>query len=341
MNKISKFYKNKKILITGVAGTIGSALAEKLIEFNPKNLYGLDNNESRLFDLSQQLSDGFTPILGDVRDPEKLIDSFKGIDIVFHAAALKHVPLCEKYPLEAFKTNVIGLHNVISAAKFNGVSRLINTSSDKAVNPTNVMGTTKLLGEHLIRSSRQFNQELIFACVRFGNVLGSSGSVIPIFYRQIREGSHVTLTSHEMTRFIMNLEESILLLLETAMLAQNGDFFLTKMSSINIKDLADVMIEILSPKFGKSPDTIEIREVGLRSGEKLYEELMTFEEAKKCIELDRFFVIKDSTDNSSLTSSVYNQNILKYQISDIYDSKSNLPMSKIDLKNFLVNSKLI
>ena len=113
------------------------------------------------------------------------------------------------------------------------------------------------------------------------------------------------------------------------------------MSSINIKDLADVMIEILSPKFGKSPDTIEIREVGLRSGEKLYEELMTFEEAKKCIELDRFFVIKDSTDNSSLTSSVYNQNILKYQISDIYDSKSNLPMSKIDLKNFLVNSKLI
>ena len=174
-----------------------------------------------------------------------------GINLVFHTAAFKHVILCERSPFEAVQTNIIGIQNIIQAAIANQVARLIFTSSDKAVNPTNVMGTSKLMGERLMTAANgnACGNCQIFASTRFGNVLGSRGSVIPIFREQIKMGGPVTLTDPEMTRFIMSIKQAVQLVIDSAFLAQGGEVFVTKMPVIRIQDLAEVMINELAPNF--------------------------------------------------------------------------------------------
>jgi FlaA1/EpsC-like NDP-sugar epimerase len=202
--------ENKRVLITGACGTVGSELFRILLndgQYNPSEVIGIDNSESALFFMDQlYLNDQRARfVLADVRDIEKIKRIMNSIDIVFHAAALKHVVMCERSPFEAVQTNIHGVQNIIKASIENHVSKVIFTSSDKAVNPTNVMGTSKLMGERLITAanSNNFSNNTIFASTRFGNVLGSSGSVIPIFQKQIEKGGPVTLTDAGMTRFII------------------------------------------------------------------------------------------------------------------------------------------
>jgi FlaA1/EpsC-like NDP-sugar epimerase len=284
-----KHYQGKSVLVTGACGTVGAELTRQLIEGGAARVVCLDNNESELFFLQQQYSatGKVSCFLADVRDLDELTLRMQGIDIVLHAAALKHVPLCEESPGQALRTNVIGTQNVIDAAVANQVERVIFTSSDKAVNPTNVMGASKLMGERLVTAASQSHsaRRTIFASTRFGNVLGSRGSVIPLFRRQIQQGGPITLTDPGMTRFIMTLEEAVALVLQSVWLAIGGEVFVTKMSVARIEDLALTMRDALGD------ERIEIKVVGAKPGEKMYEELMNEEEVRRAFEIDSFFVV--------------------------------------------------
>jgi len=290
----SDFYKNKKILVTGGVGSIGSQLVKNLLPADPASIRVFDNNETGLFEIEQELNTPKVRILiGDVRDKDRVNMAMDGIDIVFHASALKHVPLCEYNPFEAVKTNVIGTQNVLEAALKNQVEKVINISTDKAVNPSNVMGATKLLAERLTISANYYkgNKRTIFSSVRFGNVLNSRGSVIPLFKNQIQKGNCVTITDMEMNRFFMDIPSAVKLILTAGQVSQGSEIFILKMPVLRIIDLAEVMIEHYAPKFGFKPEEISIRIIGKRNGEKLYEELMTEDEAERAYEQDDMFII--------------------------------------------------
>lgn len=289
-------WNDKSIFITGVCGTVGMELLRQLVGLGCRRIVGIDNNESDLFFASQQYArhEQVQFFLGDLRDRDKLMRKMRGIDVVLHAAALKHVILCEESPRDAVQTNITGMINVIDAAQANGVGRVLFTSSDKAVNPTNVMGTTKLMGERLITSANAYRHDAsdtVFASTRFGNVLGSRGSVVPLFARQIAEGGPVTLTDDAMTRFVMTLKEAASLVIESTFLARGGEVFVTKMPVVRITDLAAVMIQLLAPRYGYAPEDIGIEIIGSKAGEKLYEELLNEEEVRRTVELERFFAV--------------------------------------------------
>ena len=293
---MKSFFQDKRVLVTGACGTVGRELIRQLLA-NHKvcELIGIDNNESELFFLEEEFAEfeNVSFFLADVRDRDKISRKMKHMDIVFHTAAFKHVILCERSPFEAVQTNILGIQNIINGAIENKVERVIFTSSDKAVNPTNVMGASKLMGERLMAAANSNSREdgPIFTSTRFGNVLGSRGSVIPIFREQIRRGGPVTLTDPAMTRFIMSLEEAIRLVIESACHALGGEVFITKMPAIRIKDLAEVMIEELAPRYESSAENIEIKIIGSKPGEKMYEELMNEEEIRRAWELEQYFVV--------------------------------------------------
>ena len=283
---------SRKIVITGCCGTIGQGLLEVLAERADMDaVLGIDNNESGLFALSQTYSGPFSFVFGDVRDERRLETLFAGVDTVIHTAALKHVSSCELSPTEAVKTNVLGVTNVIAAARAARVGKVLFTSSDKAVNPTNVMGTSKLMGERLMSAAQADASSVIFSSTRFGNVLGSHGSVFPLFLRQIAAGGPVTVTDPDMTRFVMNTREAVNLVLESVELALGGEVFVSRMRALRIGDLARVMIDRLAPVYGRKPADIAIRIIGSRPGEKLYEELLTEEESGRTLHLNKFYVI--------------------------------------------------
>lgn len=295
---MSSIVDNKKILVTGACGTVGEELIRQLLtdaRYNPAEVTGIDNSESALFFLDQQyLHDQRARFfIADIRDRDEMVRRMRDIDIVFHAAALKHVILCERSPEQAVQTNIHGVQNVIAAAIENKVERVIFTSSDKAVNPTNVMGTSKLMGERLMTAanSHKRGDGPIFASTRFGNVMGSNGSVIPIFHNQIAKGGPVTLTDPDMTRFVMSIEESVRLVIDSAECARGGEVFITKMPVIRIQDLAQAMIQELAPRYGYSADDIAMSVIGSKPGEKLYEELMSDEETRRSVELKNYFAV--------------------------------------------------
>jgi FlaA1/EpsC-like NDP-sugar epimerase len=342
------FIKNKRILVTGCCGTVGSELIRLLLEdpaFEPGEVIGIDNNESELFFIDQRyLADsraGF--FLADVRDCDKLRVQMQGIDLVFHAAALKHVVLCERSPFEAVQTNIHGVQNVISAANENKVGKVIFTSSDKAVNPTNVMGTSKLMGERLMTAANSIQQGSgpVFASTRFGNVLGSRGSVMPIFHKQIAKGGPVTLTNAEMTRFIMSVEDAIRLIIDSAALASGGEVFITKMPVIRIKDLAEVMIRELAPIYGYDPKKITITEIGAKPGEKLYEELMSQEETRRAVELPRYFSVLPAFRGIYKDISYDYKEIVSSEVKNAYVSADEPALSQEELRSFLRKNKLL
>ncbi len=291
-------FKEKTILVTGACGTVGSELVRQLLtsaQYSPSEVIGLDNNESQLFFIEQEfLSEHRVHFfVADIRDRDELSRKMAGVDIVFHCAALKHVILSERSPEQVVQTNINGVQNVIAAAQANNVEKVIFTSSDKAVNPTNVMGTSKLMGERLMTAANSNKRDHgpIFASTRFGNVLGSNGSVVPIFHNQIANGGPVTLTHNEMTRFIMSIEESVRLVIDSAIIAQGGEVFITKMPVVRIDDLAEAMIAEIAPIFGYQAESIEIIEIGTKPGEKLYEELMSPEETRRAVELTKYFSV--------------------------------------------------
>jgi FlaA1/EpsC-like NDP-sugar epimerase len=337
-------FKGKRIMITGASGSVGSALARRLLSSAPKGeVWGLDNDETGLFTLGNELGSGFVPVLGDVRDRDKLVRSFHGMDVVFHAAALKHVPLCEHHPLEAVQTNILGVQNVIHAAMANKVRLVVYTSTDKAVNPPNVMGTSKLMGEQLIKAANVTDRRegMIFTSTRFGNVLGSNGSVLPVFREQIRKGGPVTLTDRLMTRFIMDLDKAVDLVLEAAMLARGGEVFITKMKTVRIIDLAQVMIDELAPKYGFNPANIEVEEIGTRPGEKLYEELMNSEEVRRSIELKNHFVVLPALTDMYKSNPDDYLGLVSSRVEKEYNSANEDAMKPGELRQYLIETGLL
>jgi UDP-N-acetylglucosamine 4,6-dehydratase/5-epimerase len=293
--ELSKVFARKKILVTGATGSIGSALVKRLLNYDPAVIRVFSNDENAQFLLEQELrgQGNLRFFVGDIREKDRLKRAMDGIDIVFHAAALKHVPLCEYNPFEAVKTNVIGTQNLLELAIDEDIEKLITISTDKAANPVNVMGATKLLAERLTIAANQYkgSRKTVFSCVRFGNVLGSRGSVIPLFKSQIQKGGPITVTEPEMQRFVMDISRAIELVLESARLAKGGEIFIFKMPALNIGELAEVMVEELAPKFGFNPSQIEVKLVGKRDGEKSFEDLMTQEEALHAYETKDMFII--------------------------------------------------
>lgn len=269
------YYKDKTILVTGGCGSIGAWIVKQLLTKDIKELKILDNNEYQLFRTERRLQGNKKVKLffGDIRDKKQLLNVMTNVDIVFHAGALKHVPLCEFNPFEAVKTNIIGTQNVLETAEEKNVNKVIVISTDKAVNPVNTMGASKMIAERLALNPVFENSKTKFSCVRFGNVLASSGSVIEIFRKQILNGESVTVTHKDMTRFFMSINEASNLILYAGEKAKGGEIFILKMKSLRIKDLAEVMINKLS----KGKD-IKIKMIGLRAGEKMTESLLTEEE---------------------------------------------------------------
>ena len=292
-----KEFDGKTILVTGGTGSIGSEIVKRLFnESKAKVIRVYSRDEYKQFTMQHELgneSKTLRFLVGDVRDKERLMMAMEGVDVVFHVAALKHVPSCEFNPFEAIKTNVLGAQNVVEAAMANNVEKVIAISTDKAVNPVNTMGATKLLAEKLIISANYYkgNKPTKFSCVRFGNVLASRGSVVPLFIEQIEKGGPLTLTDEKMTRFIMSVRHAVDLIFKSSSLANGGEIFILKMPVLKVKDLLQVLVDELAPKYGLDPKTIEIKTIGSRPGEKMYEELMTEEEAAISYELDGLFVI--------------------------------------------------
>jgi len=339
MENIKDYYKKKIILVTGGAGSIGSQVVKELIKFNPKSIRVLDNNETGLFDLERNLNSKLIrPFIGDIRDKDRLKRAVEGANIVFHAAALKHVPLCEYNPFEAIKTNVVGTQNLIEVSIDENVEKFITISTDKAVNPINVMGSTKLLSERLTISSNYYKGEknTALSCVRFGNVLDTRGSVIPIFRDQILNGHKITITDPEMTRFVMKISDATSLILKAAKLAVGGEIFILKMPVVKISDLAEAMIE--KYKYLNTGKKFEIKIIGKRMGEKLYEELMTEEESENAYEDKYMFILRPPILEMS-EGYVYTipEEFIKTKIKE-YNSKNMPLLSKKEIKSLIDDS---
>lgn len=321
-------FEGKDILVTGGCGSIGSEIVKQLISYSPKRIRVFDNSESGHFFLNQKLrSDKIRNLIGDVRDRDRVFRAMEEVDIVFHAAALKHVPFCEYNPFEAVYTNIIGSKHVVEAAIQNRVQTVIGISTDKAVNPVNTMGATKLLSERVIINAPMGTAPTRFACVRFGNVLDSTGSVIPIFREQIANGGPVTVTSKQMTRFFMTIPEAVSLTLEAVKRVTGREIFILKMKALNIHDLAEVLIE------ASGAGEIAIDEVGVRPGEKLYEVLFTEEELPYIKEEEAMFVLK----NSPYDNFKPEQQTITHEYSSL---KADL-LTKPEILELLKNAKII
>lgn len=291
--EIEKHYKNKKILITGAGGSIGSELCRQLASLLPKELIMLDKDENGIFEIDTELRRQITefklsPVIADIRDHDRLTNLFSRYrpEVVFHAAAHKHVPLMEFNTSEAVLNNVIGTKNVVRLADQFAAEKLIFISSDKAVNPTSIMGATKKIGEIILQELAPLSQTR-FACVRFGNVLGSRGSVVPLFQKQIANGGPITVTHPDVARYFMSISEAVQLIIQAGTLGNKGEIFVLDMGKpIRIVDLARDLIRLS----GHKEEEIEITHIGLRPGEKLREEILVDEERAKGTQFEKIFV---------------------------------------------------
>ncbi|RJO61042.1 polysaccharide biosynthesis protein [candidate division WS5 bacterium] len=341
---MKKFYKNKRVLLTGAAGTVGREIVKQLYSFEPEELRLMDNNETEMFFLMETYKDkNVYCFLGDIRDRDKLEKLSKDVDIIIHSAAFKHVYLSEYNPFDVVQTNIIGVENVIRAATAAKVSQVLLTSSDKAVNPTNVMGTSKLMGERLITAANAVRKDsnTIFSSTRFGNVLGSRGSVVPLFMKQIRKGGPITLTDRRMTRFVMTIEEAARLVLQSVIISKGGEVFVTKMPVVKIPDLAEVMIKLLAPKYGYKSSDIETIEIGGKPGEKLYEELMTDQEVYRSVELKDMFVVTPAFKSLFQSIKYEYSNMISSKIHKSYISENEKPLNKKEIEKYLTKNKVL
>ena len=293
-NNIESLIKDKTILVTGGGGSIGSELCRQIMKYKPERLVMLDIYENSLYDIEVELKSKYpkskiNAVIASIRDKKRLEKIFEKYNpyLVFHAAAHKHVPLMENSPLEAIKNNVFGTYNVVNICDEFKVKKFILISTDKAVNPTNIMGATKRLCEMIVQAKNKVS-ETEYVAVRFGNVLGSNGSVVPLFKKQIAEGGPVTVTHKEITRFFMTIPEAVELILQAITYANGGEIFVLDMGEpVKIYDLAVSLIKLS----GYIPnEDIEIKVTGLRPGEKLYEELLMGEEGLQKTAHDKIFV---------------------------------------------------
>ena len=324
-------FEGKKILITGGTGSLGQALTKRLLEHDVDAIRIFSRNESKQIDMESKFSDTrLRFLLGDIRDFDRLNRALEDIDIVFHAAALKHVPVIEYNPFEAIKTNVIGSQNVISACLQQNVERVICIGTDKAVFPINTYGATKLLMEKLfVTASNYLNKKRYhtkFITLRYGNVIGSSSSVIPKFIEQIKNKKSVTITDPKMTRFSITMDEALDFILNATKIGQGSEIFVPKMKAYTITSVKDSLFELLENTGEKI--------TGIREGEKLDEVLISNDEMRFCWELGDMYVIR-----SNLNKNYYGNagNLKKIESMDSYSSDGAIKLSNNELKKIIEN----
>jgi UDP-N-acetylglucosamine 4,6-dehydratase len=284
--------------VTGGSGTIGARLVDQLLTLGPEVVRVFGRDETKQFYQRQRYRGrrDLRFLIGDIRDRDRMLRATEGIDVVFHCAALKHVESGEYNPFEAALTNVTGTQHVIDACLANGVGTMILTSSDKAANPTSVMGASKLLAETLVTAATNYrgHRPTVFASVRFGNVLGSRGSAVELFAAQVAAGGPVTITDPSMTRFVMSTDRAVELALEAARVARGGEVFVFKMPAARLADLVTAAIAVFAPRHGRSPADITTIRIPVRAGEKGYEELMTAEESLRARDVGPMYAVLPS-----------------------------------------------
>ena len=334
-------FKDKVLLITGGTGSFGNAVAKRFLTSDIKEIRIVSRDEKKQDDMRHEYQAKYPEYagklkfyIGDVRDYNSIEYAFKGVDYVFHAAALKQVPSCEFYPIEAVKTNILGSDNVISACVKNGVKKAIFLSTDKAAYPINAMGMTKALMEkNVVARSRQLNDNDTVLCLtRYGNVMASRGSVIPLFSEQIDNGKPITITNPDMTRFMMTLEDAVDLVLYAFNNGKQGDLFVQKAPAATIDTLAKAIIELK----GKKAD---IQYIGTRHGEKLYEVLVTKEDMVKAVDMGNYFRIP--ADNRDLNYDKYvNKGSKLFEVAEEYNSHNTERLDVEGMKKLLMKLEM-
>jgi len=282
--------KNKIFLITGGTGSFGNAVLKKLLKTNIKEIRIFSRDEKKQYDLRKKINDYRVKFyLGDIRNYSSVLEATKSVDYIFHAAALKQVPSCEFFPMEAVNTNILGAYNIAKAAEYSGVKKCIMLSTDKAVYPINAMGLSKAMMEKIMIAKSR-SSKTIFCATRYGNVMGTRGSVIPLFIDQIKKDSSVTITDQNMTRFLMSVDQSVELVLYALKNAKAGDIFVQKSPAATIINLVKGLRILLKKNF-------KIKNVGIRHGEKIHETLVSSQEMKNIINKKKFYIIpKDKRD---------------------------------------------
>jgi len=319
-------FKNKILLVTGGTGSFGNAVIKKFLKFNLKEIRIFSRDEKKQDDMRNLYKNNKIKFyIGDVRDKSSIDIAMRNVDYLFHAAALKQVPSCEFYPLEAINTNIMGANNVISSAIENEVKKAIFLSTDKAVYPINAMGMSKALMEKLVvsRSRDLIKSKTIICATRYGNVMASRGSVIPLFFEQTRKNKHLTITSPEMTRFLMSLEESVELVMEAFKNGKNGEIFVYKSPACTVENLAKAIIKITNTKSN-------IKYIGTRHGEKLFETLISQEELLNSKSYKNFFKILP--DNRDLD---YNKYFLKGRRNKLKDAYTSHNTTRLNVKQII------
>ncbi|GKU77385.1 polysaccharide biosynthesis protein [Paenibacillus sp. L3-i20] len=324
-------FKNKTLLITGGTGSFGNVVLQRFLNTDIKEIRIFSRDEKKQDDMRLLYNHNKIKFfIGDVRDSSSINNAMYGVDLIFHAAALKQVPSCEFHPIEAVKTNVLGTDNVLTAAIQAGVQKVICLSTDKAAYPVNAMGISKAMMEKIfIAKSRIVTPDKTLICgTRYGNVMASRGSVIPLFVEQIKAGKRLTITDPKMTRFIMSLEEAVELVLYAFNNAANGDIVVQKSPSAYMADLAQALLELF-----EASNAVDI--IGTRHGEKIYEVLLTKEEAAKAIDMGNFYKIP--ADNRDLNYGKYlEEGSPKITLTDEYNSNNTTILSVPEIKERLL-----
>ena len=327
-------FDRKKILITGGTGSLGTALTKKLLKTNVDTIRIFSRDEWKQSQMQSEISDDrLRYFIGDIRDKERLSRALEGVNIVIHAAALKQMPVAEYNPFEAVKTNVIGTQNLIESCLDNKVELVLAIGTDKAVSPVNTYGATKLLMERLFVSANFYkgNHDIKFLCVRYGNVLGSRGSVVPIFVNQIKTGKKITITDPNMTRFNITMNEALELIFRALKNGRGGEIFVPKLKAYRVEDIKDAIKESL-----KKDNETEI--ISIRPGEKIHESLISNDELKNTFENGEDYVIIDKQLQESILKS---NNIKPANLSTPYSSDKVKLLSKHELMQLLSNEKII
>ena len=327
-------FNNQIILVTGGTGSWGYELVKQLLTYTPKEIRIFSRNESNQFTMKQEFDNNpkLQFIIGDIKEKDALIEASQDVDYIFHLAALKHVPVCEYQPLEALKTNVTGTQNVIDAAISCNVKRVVYISTDKASNPSNFYGLSKAMGERLIIHANTLNTKTRFVCIRGGNVLGTNGSVIHVFKKQIQEKGKIGITDLEMTRFFLTIEEAIKLVFKATFESLGGEIFVMKMPACKIIDLAHVLAEASNRK------DVGVEILGIRPGEKIHELLLSEYESLTTITYDdEYFVILPPIYIEGLK-----EHYAKFKPANLinYNSSKDL-MSKEEIKEVLEKGRFI
>jgi UDP-N-acetylglucosamine 4,6-dehydratase len=329
-------FQNKILMITGGTGSFGQTVLKRFLETDVREIRIFSRDEKKQDEMRLALNNPKLKFyIGDVRDYDSLLPAMKGVDYVFHAAALKQVPSCEFYPIEAVKTNVFGTENVLSAATVSRVKRVVVLSTDKAVYPINAMGISKAMAEKLMvaKARTQLENETVFCATRYGNVMASRGSVIPLFVSQIKEGKPLTVTDPNMTRFLMSLEESVDLVLYAFTHGKQGDLFVQKAPASTVADLAEAIKQIFSVR-------APVRVIGTRHGEKLYESLISREEMAKAEDMGDYYRIP--ADNRDLNyAQFFSEGEEKITHFNDYTSHNTEQLNVEQIKNLLLKLDFI